>query len=310
MRHPTARAGRRTGRRVFCLTLLALLLGAGLARQTLGAAATAALAAPIARAAAADLADGLQRHRIVVLGEMHGTHEAPALAGELARTRLDRDATGVTLALEIHGAEQARIDAFLASAGSPAAREALLSGAFWARPAAQSDGRRSVAMLALLETARRLRASGNDLRVLAFDPGSAGGDADARNRRIAAALRQAFERDRGRSFIVLIGNYHARRRMPTQRMGGLAAGQRPPMPTMAHLADVPLHVIRVEAERGAFWGCPSPGSCGPLPYRGPPRTGSSLPAVDWTPGPDAAWDARVLLPRYTAAPPAGRASPP
>jgi hypothetical protein len=249
--------------------LVALLAG-----LLLSLSAVAAIPAPsIVREAAALVSASASQERIVVLGEMHGTHEAPALAGELAGLqRPDADgapAEGVTLALEIHATEQSRIDAFLESSGDAGAREALLSGPYWAVKPERSDGRRSVAMLALLDSVRERRSAGEDLRVLAFDPGSGGGDANVRNPRMAAALREAFVRDPARRFVVLVGNYHARRAPPT-RVGGLLPGQSPPVPTMAHLADVPMLRVNVTAARGEFWGCMG-GSCQPWPLGGAAR---------------------------------------
>ncbi len=255
------------------------------------------------REAASLVAAGASQERIIVLGEMHGTHEAPALAGELAglRWRQAHGAPdeGVTLALEIHTTEQARIDAFLDSSGDAAAREALLSGPYWAVNPERSDGRRSVALLRLLESVRERRSAGDDLRVLAFDAGSGGGDANVRNPRMAAALREAFMRDPERRFVVLVGNYHARRAPPT-RVGGLLPGQSPPVPTMAHLADVPMFVVNVMAARGEFWGCMG-GSCQPWSLED--RGAIPGPRLHRSPRDPAGRDAQLVLPEYSAARP-------
>jgi hypothetical protein len=262
----------------------------------------------IVREAAALVAASASQERIFVLGEMHGTHEAPALAGELAgllRPDADGAATGgVTLALEIHATEQARIEAFLDSSGDAGARDALLSGPYWAVTPERSDGRRSVAMLALLESARERRSAGEDLRILAFDTGSGGGDANVRNARMAAALREAFARDPARRFVVLVGNYHARSAPPI-RVGGLLPGQSPPVPTMAHLADVPMLRINVTAARGEFWGCMG-GSCQPWPLggrRAAPANAMTGPRFQRTPHETAGWDAQLVLPEYSVARP-------
>jgi len=284
--------------------LVALLAG-----LLLSLSAVAAIPAPsIVREAAALVAASAPQERIVVLGEMHGTNEAPALAGELAGLlRPDADgatAGGVTLALEIHATEQARIDAFLDSSGDAGAREALLSGSYWDVTPERSDGRRSVAMLALLESVRERRSAGEDLRVLAFDTGSGGGDANVRNPRMAAALREAFARDPARRFVVLVGNYHARRAPPTQ-VGGLLPGQSPPVPTMAHLADVPMLRINVTAERGEFWGCMGD-SCQPWPLggrRATPANAMTGPRLQRTPQDTGGWDAQLVLPEYSVARP-------
>ncbi|MHA7628196.1 hypothetical protein [Corallococcus sp. M7] len=134
----------------------------------------------------------------VVLGEIHGTQEAPDFAARLA---CHAAAAGqpVRLALELPVEEQARLDAFVAgeSEGPP-------DSAFWRREV--QDGRSSEAMRKLLERAKELRRAGLPLRVVAFDAG--GKDRDDT---MAAQLRQARSEARGDIFIVLVGNLHARR---------------------------------------------------------------------------------------------------
>jgi len=114
---------------------------------------------------------------------------------------------------------------------------------------------------------------------------------------MAAVLREAFARDPERRFVVLVGNYHARRAPPT-RVGGLLPGQSPPVPTMAHLADVPMLLVNVTAARGAFWGCRG-GVCQPWPLEG--REAIPGPRFHRTPDEPAGRDARLILPEYNAA---------
>jgi len=64
---------------------------------------------------AADLVrDAIADHRLVLLGEMHGTQEAPALAGALLDCYVAQHRP-VVLALEINTNEQPRFDRYLAS---------------------------------------------------------------------------------------------------------------------------------------------------------------------------------------------------
>ncbi|HTQ81108.1 MAG TPA: hypothetical protein VMM92_14000, partial [Thermoanaerobaculia bacterium] len=90
----------------------------------------------------------------LLLGEVHGTVESPAFLANAVCLALQAGRS-VTVALEIPLQEEARFEAYLGSAGSAADRTALLAGAFWQDP--YQDGRRSQAMLALLESLRRLR---------------------------------------------------------------------------------------------------------------------------------------------------------
>ncbi len=245
--------------------------------------------------------------RIIVLGELHGTRETPALAEALVR-RLAERGEPVTLALEAHASEQSRIDAFLASSGDTASRSELQSGPFWAVQPGRSDGRRSVALLDLLDAVRRLRGDGAALRVLAFDAGNAGAGADERNRRMAARLREAVESDSARRFVVLIGNYHARRAPPTNVVG-LMPGQAPPVPTFAHLADLSMLRINVSARAGEFWACMA-GTCGPRPvgargaFGGATIPDAEAPAFHRTPDDATGGDAQLRLPTFSVAAPA------
>ena len=102
---------------------------------------------------------------VLLLGELHGTAQGPAFVGDVvcaaARTGLP-----VTVGLELPSNEQAAFDRFVASAGGPADRAALLSIPFWAPE--YPDGRSSEAMLELLERVRALRQAGSELRLVAF----------------------------------------------------------------------------------------------------------------------------------------------
>jgi len=103
----------------------------------------------------------------VLFGEIHGTVESPAFVANAACLAL-RAGFPVTVALEIPREEQPRVDTFLASAGMVADRAALLDSSFWQDK--YQDGRRSQAMLSLLDELRRLRRGGHPIRAT---PGSA-----------------------------------------------------------------------------------------------------------------------------------------
>ena len=140
---------------------------------------------------------------IILLGELHGLEAVPAFAIGLA-CRLAGAGTPVLLALEIPRQEQSRIDAYLASKGGTPNETALLDGAFWRREF--QDGRSSRARLALLETARALRAEGLPLRVVAVDDASV--PAPARDSAMASGLLAA--KRPGETALLLVGDLHAR----------------------------------------------------------------------------------------------------
>lgn len=237
-------------------------------------------------------------HRLVLLGEMHGTRETPALVGELIDAYA-QERRPVLLAVEISAGEQARLDRYLASAGAPADREALRAGPHWRDPL--HDGRDSRAMFDLIEHARSLHAQGTTIDLLAFDIGGAD-----RDRGMANALRAAARRDAVATLLVLTGNVHAMTHRPPWEMRD-EHGQRiePPMTAGRYLADLAPLSIDIRGLSGAHWAC-AQGHCrvqaeAPLPA-------GTMPGLQRN-GADSAWDYDLLLPRFTPSPPAIDVSP-
>src|SRR5256885_15904610 len=64
---------------------------------------------------------------LVMLGEIHGTVELPAFVADLT-CRVASSGRPVRLGIELDADEQPQIDAFLASAGTPSDRAALVDG--------------------------------------------------------------------------------------------------------------------------------------------------------------------------------------
>lgn len=159
------------------------------------------------------LACEAQSHRLVLLGELHGTAESPALLADLLRAQ---PATRpIRLGLEWPVALQDKVDAYFRSAGTAADRAAFAASYDWT----WYDGRMSRAWLGLLDTLRALRRSGRDVRVFTMEPSygspaemaAAGGFLKVKEggmaRAIAAQLRQAPP---GALVAALVGNYHVR----------------------------------------------------------------------------------------------------
>jgi erythromycin esterase-like protein len=236
---------------------------------------------------------GIGGRRLVLLGESHGTREAPALTGALA-DRYARGGESVVLALEIEETEQGRVDRYLDSPGGAVDRAALLEGWHWREP--RHDGRDSGAMLELLEQMRLLRRRGAEVRVLLFDPG---GEAEARDRGMADRLRACIGNSPQARLLVLTGNVHAMVRAPKNLM----LDGKPYVPVTAGrlLADLAPLSIRITARTGASVACLD-GECGPRPYVDSPA--SSAPAYESAPALDSPWDATVTLSRFTPSPPA------
>ena len=220
---------------------LALVLVAACSHAPPPPVARAAPPAPRRPACARPVAglDGqLKAGAILWFGEVHGTEESPRFVGDVACRAAA--AGHVQVGLEIAGDEQARIDRYLRSAGSPADRAALLDGPFWH----QHDGRSSTGMAALLERLRVLRAAGAAIYVVAYDVP----EADDRDTAMAEVI--ARRRDPSAVFVGLSGNIHSRRTKGTPWNPELV-----PMVAQLVARGLPLTTYDVEWNGGAFWAC-------------------------------------------------------
>jgi hypothetical protein len=182
--------------------------------------------------------------RYIVIGESHGTSQTPATFGDLIAVAA-RGAPVVAV-VELSGADQPLLDAYLTSQGGPDNRRALLKGVTWAA----RDGRSSVAMLELVERLRQLRVGGADLEVIACQPFRPDQMSDYEK-----AMGQCW-RDAGAAFpkariLVLVGNWHADRAPSDGRNRAIA--QLPVGETLALIAA---------SAGGEAWSCKET-DCGP-----------------------------------------------
>lgn len=228
--------------------------------------------------------------RIVMVGEVHGTAEAPAVAGSLLCEA--RRKGPAILALEAAPMDgQAEIDRYLASAGRPADREALRAAPMWA----DANARASEAVLELVETARKAGAP-----VVLFDttPARTGGTDGPREQGMAHALARAAAAGQ---VVALTGLGHADRTSFTSVPVPSAIRWLPPE-SVVSLAPI--------VSGGEMWGCrpATPGAAPeckpqPLPVRRPvsPRAVMLDPSV--REGFDGGYSVGGL---FTASPPANR----
>lgn len=204
-------------------------------------------------------------HRLILIGEKHGTREIPVLVSDLVQACAQEGP--VLLALEMPVSEQPALHRYLASTGSATARAELMSTPFWTIEGDQHDGRRSHDMLDLVERVRQLKAQGGDVSLMAYDvergpPKSP----NHRDQQMAQRVRAAFAAlPRGR-LLVLGGNVHAMLARPDN------APPQMPVPMGYWLRDLSPWSVDVVAGRGAFWGCRD--RCQAIAITGnPPRTG-------------------------------------
>jgi len=187
-------------------------------------------------------ADIMHGHRIVMVGEHHGTREMPAVFGRLVCNALRRGNT-VAVGLELAAGDAAPLADYLAADGGTAARARLLSGTTWRSP--HKDGRQSEAMLRLIERLRVLQQGGAPLEVFVLtdrivqDYREVGGImAQAVRRRFASAARPLV--------VTLTGNVHSGTNPP-------APGRPEPMGYL--LTDLRPVSVRLLHDGGQAWNC-------------------------------------------------------
>lgn len=147
---------------------------------------------------------------VLLVGEMHGTAQAPEVVGRIACHAAARTPDIVViLGLEITSDNQPPVDAFLASDGAQPAVTALLQSPHFTSD--MKDGRSSQGMLGLLESVRGWRAAGAVIEVVCFDAGPGVAETPAqRDAAMAKTLIAAHRARPGSTLVVLSGNIHNR----------------------------------------------------------------------------------------------------
>lgn len=239
---------------------------------------------PMARALTL-IEDEAGPHRLILLGEMHGTREIPVLVGHLVKSYARQGP--VVLALEIDANQAGAFAAYLSSDGSAAARAALLADRYWHKPANQSDGRRNLELVDMVEYLRALKVTGNAISILPFDEPPTGKiDTQARDKAMAGRIRAAYETLPSGRLLVLSGNVHAMLARP---------GYAPPEmqdPMGSYLRDLDPWSVDIAAQSGEFRACTT-ATCGPSPVSGVFHESGSVA--------DGSYNLRVVLPKFSAA---------
>ena len=190
-------------------------------------------------------------HRFVVVGELHGTSEAPAAFAQLVCAAAEQGP--VTVALELPTEMQPQLDVFLAAADDAGAAAVLHSTMFGGTETA--DGRTSVAMVEMMQAIRRLKVEGRDVTLRAFQPSNrrpASFDQNYYELDMAVELtRAAADRPESR-VLVLVGNIHASKTRFDRFDLMLAA---------AHLPRKETVTLNVAQQGGHAWNCQEDG-CG------------------------------------------------
>jgi len=173
--------------------------------------------------------------RTLILGELHGTREIPEAAGAIACEASERGP--VVLGLELPP-------------------EALVrTSPLWSQPS--QDGRTSEAMAALLERVASWRREGRPIEVLGFDGNET--TVESRDTVMAATLARHRAERPDATFVLLMGNLHARRQI------GSPWNPKDGHRWLASQLTFPVTTLDVAAPRGTAWICggATPETCGP-----------------------------------------------
>jgi hypothetical protein len=185
--------------------------------------------------------------RFTIVGEMHGTAETPAIFRDLVCSAFGAKRP-ILVGVELR--EQHEIDVFMRSGNDEAAVRNLSSAQEWSR----SDGRSSHAMLLLLKELRAFKLKGLISGIVAFADTFPEESAAQGEKRMAAALQVAANKNPDALVIVLVGNVHA------------CKGTLPdvgPYPLMASFLPAAETVSLFVTDRGGeAWNCQG-GVCGP-----------------------------------------------
>lgn len=180
--------------------------------------------------------------RWIIVGEQHGTKEAPEIFADLA-CLAGKAGRRPVIAVELPVDATETIREFLSRSDERTATERLLTHAFWRGP--MFDGRSSKAMLNLLERLRRLKQSNIISDLIAFQPtilatGEAYEKAMALNLRGASAERELV--------LALVGNVHAR--LTQWQFSGNSY-----LPMAGHLPRHQTLSFNIGDNGGAQWAC-------------------------------------------------------
>lgn len=247
----------------------------------------------------------LSQARGVVVGDLHGTVEAPAFVASLV-CNLAHSGHPVVLGLEYPVGEQHYLDEFLrAPTDNP--QPALLSSPFWNR--SMQDGRTSRAMFDLLGSVRQQLRDGARIRVVAFDappPSALSGTPafDARDKAMADRLRHELSNlSSGEIPVIFAGNVHARKTKAFQAVNA-PPGMENAEPLGYRIRDLQFLHLDIGYRGGSLWTCDSPTHCGVQVI------GDSRPAVasySILPSENRAYDAEYYVGTVNASPPAVKA---
>lgn len=192
--------------------------------------------------------------RYIIIGEMHGTAETPALFADIVC--LTGQQEPVLVAVEQPETAQADIEEFMASDGGEEAVARFQQSMIWTNEF--KDGRSSEAMFRMFEALRQYQQSGIVTRVVAFQVASVG---DTSPEAYETAMADKIIDAAGEARVVAyVGNVHALREEVSYR-GGY-------MPMAGHLPLDGTVTFDTVGNGGETWACSAPNECGVISLGG------------------------------------------
>jgi len=230
--------------------------------------------------------------RWIMVGEMHGTAEMPALFGDMVCQAAAHSRRPITVALEQSEGMQPVIDTFLASDGGPAARAAFLKAPMWGTNF--QDGRSSEAMLALYDRLRLMKAAGQIRAVRGFVPVIHAPTSDGPYNALMAERLKAMASEPSGLVLAYMGSVHAGK-------SSFGHGAATFLPAAADLPPERTISIYLYGNGGTAWNCIADG-CKPHPLAARDARRGFAPATDLPWRYDWVFE---LGEKTTASPPAG-----
>ena len=219
----------------------------------------------------------------IVIGELHGTEEMPAIFADAVC--LTAQEGPVAVALEVPDRDQPIIDAFLVSDGGEAARSELLQSLWFQN--SFKDGRSSEAMFTLIERLRQMYQAGSITGVTAFRyvPENEALSSGEYEQRVAGLIMAAASQSE--RVLVLVGNVHA-------QTSEVIFGDRTYLPMAGNLPREDTLSLLLVDNGGDSWNCTgNPTICGVSSYNGPDEPHTR--GVSISDNPDLPYDAMLYL---------------
>lgn len=239
-----------------------------------------------------------QPQRVIVVGEAHGTVEAPAAFLGVVCEAAQRGP--VTVGLEMSEADRPLLDQFMAAPDQAAAIRILQYGDFGHTK--RDDGRHSQAMMGMMLGFWRLRAAGRDITLHPFLPLMSRvqlRDQAWRELEMGYAMSRALVARAEARLLILVGDLHARK-TPIARLPDVG------LPAAGHLPATDTLTLHFAQQGGERWGCQD--QCGlqtTAAAYDPQARGIILGPVR-----EAAYDGVLAVGPTTASPPAALTSGP